>query len=230
MLECWDVEREMQRQFLADGGYFEGSLGYHLYVLNVLLFVHWLCRMAHIASPVREDILRSALAFAAQLTGPDGSVPKIGDWDDGYMFSPCFDYPHTITSMLSLGKTLLGMKDIRYEPRRLTALPHSQMACWRNHKNELIVFRAADVEHGHSHLDMLSLTYIGTNGPVILDGGTFQYNHSREKRNAYRGLEAHSTIIGDGWWPVKPCGLLPGEESSRSILSLGIGGSREAMQ
>jgi hypothetical protein len=39
---------------------------------------------------------------------------------------------------------------------------------------------------------------------VILDAGTFQYNHSREKRNQYRGLSAHSTIVADGLWPIHP--------------------------
>jgi hypothetical protein len=201
---CPELEKEMKRQFHEDGGYFEGSLGYHLYVVNVLVFVQFLCSLANKQSPVVRGILEKAIGFAEALSGPDGTIPRIGDWDEGHVFAPVLTYPAKIRSMLALGRSLLPSEKHVIKNEVVREFPQSQMAGWRTNKGELVVFRAANVDFGHSHLDMLSLHYLGQNGPVILDGGTFQYNYSKEKRNEYRGLSAHSTIIAEGLWPVRP--------------------------
>ncbi len=201
---CQELKKEMKRQFHADGCYFEGSLGYHLYVLNVLVFVHFLCTLANKQSPVSTDILNKALDFAAQFSGFDGNLPRIGDWDEGYVFSPVYSSLTDIRPMLSLAGLLKNTNKVLTEKRKDRVFPQAKMACRRTGQDDLIVFRAGDVGFGHAHLDMLALYYMGKGGPVILDGGTFQYNHSREKRNQYRGLSAHSTIVADGLWPIRP--------------------------
>ena len=203
--ECFELKKEMERQFLTDGGYFEGSLGYHLYVCNVLLFVHWLCRIANVKSPVQKDLLHNALFFLQKLTGPDGTLPRIGDWDEGFVFCPCKEFPLKVDKMLNFGQLILGSHYDINKNKKVVLFPDSQMASFRYDNGDLIIFRSANVEHGHSHLDMLSIHYIGANGPVIMDAGTFQYNQSKEKRNEYRGINAHSTIVADEkFQPLKP--------------------------
>ena len=196
--------KEMERQFNIDGEHFEGSLGYHFYVLNVLVFVHYLCRIAGKPSFVSEACLSKAIWFARDFSGPDGALPRIGDWDDGHVFSPVSVRRSKARFTLDLGSVLTGKNRDDRGKGKLRAYGKSQMAAWRTGNGDLVVFRAADVDHGHSHLDMLSLHYLGRNGPVVMDGGTFQYNHSRAKRDEYRGLSAHSTVFADGLWPLRP--------------------------
>jgi hypothetical protein len=218
---CGELETEMKRQFHGDGGYFEGSLGYHLYVLNVLVFVHWLCLLAERQTPVHEVILNNALDFAEQFCGPEGSVPKIGDWDEGYVFSPVFSHTTNPQPMLALGRFLTRTGKIAHKKEAICIFPETKMACWRTGLDDLIVFRAGDVDFGHAHLDMLSIYYMGPGGPVILDAGTFQYNYSREKRNQYRGLSAHSTIVADGLWPIHPLMTFSWRGKLRTALDTG---------
>jgi hypothetical protein len=154
---------------------------------------------------VRVNILKKAMQFALHFTGPDGSVPRIGDWDEGFVFSPCLDFLLKAGKMLSFGKSILDFNCEKSKYGKVAFFPESQIASFRRRNGDLIVFRSAKVEHGHSHLDMLSIHYMGSNGPVIMDAGTFQYNYSKEKRNEYRGVNAHSTIVAiDNFQPLKP--------------------------
>jgi hypothetical protein len=200
------LQKEVDRQFLRDGGYFEGSIGYHIFVLNTLLFVQWVLGSAQISLPLSSDFLRRAVRFVEILKGPDGTVPGIGDWDDGYVFNPLPENPRSAILLLNFAQPVLGLfLAHKFLPiNSWTLLSDSGIAVHRRKNGALMVFRAASVVHGHAHLDMLSLHYITSAGPCILDGGTYAYNHSESKRSFYRSPWAHSSLFFDKVLPLKP--------------------------
>lgn len=200
------LHAETKRQFLDDGGYFEGSLGYQLYALNVLVFVQLMCMAAKVESPIPRGVVRRAIGFVDKQTGLDGSVPGIGDWDDGNVFKPVQRHPRNVSFLQRFGKAVFGAGETEtLEPEKNHWFQSSGMVV-RPLKNGLFLFRAAPVVHGHSHLDILAIYYLGAEGPVILDGGTFQYNHSKKSRDSFRSLGAHSTVVPERRWPIQPMG------------------------
>lgn len=78
------LERQVLRQFRADGGGYEQSTGYHLFSLELLLGCSLLLHSQgrEWPAPVQERI-RQAAHFAGALARPDGSVPHLGDDDSG---------------------------------------------------------------------------------------------------------------------------------------------------
>ena len=203
---CEILEIEAERQFLPDGGYFEGSVGYHVFALNVILFVKWLAYSANVHFLCHASFMQRAMQFLKHLMGSEGSVPGIGDWDDGQLLRPLPKNPRYIKNLIDLGQNLVGSsgtEEFCYIDN-WKVLPHSGMAIHRRSNQGIFCFRSASVHHGHSHLDMLSLHYIGCDGPIILDGGTYAYNYSREVRDFYRSPAAHSTLFVEGVMPLQP--------------------------
>ena len=77
-----ELLREMDKQILADGADYEGSTGYHCFVLELFLYSFLLCRTNGIAI---EDKywrkLQLMLEYLRAILRPDGLVPLIGDTD-----------------------------------------------------------------------------------------------------------------------------------------------------
>jgi len=201
---CAHLRCECGRQFLEDGGYFEGSLGYHVYVFNVLIFVKWLCNAVRVLSPIPEETLSRSFSFLNHFAASDGSIHGIGDWDDGYVFKPLQGPCRNVSWDLRFSRELSLYRPFNCSERNKTVCFGQSGMAVRKFENGHLLFRAAPVEHGHAHLDMLSIGYMGDNGPVIMDSGTYQYNGSIRTRNYFRSLKAHSTLLPHDLWPVKP--------------------------
>jgi len=75
---------EMRKQVYADGVDYEASISYHRLVAELCLSPILLCRLNHI--PVPEDVmdkLERMLEFVMYYTKPDGTIPIMGDADNG---------------------------------------------------------------------------------------------------------------------------------------------------
>jgi hypothetical protein len=203
---CDMLRKEVKRQFLPDGGYFEGSVGYHAYIINALSLVQWLAYAAGVQKLIPSSVMQSAIQFLELLEGPEGSAPGIGDWDDGYLFRPFEEKPRCVRGLIRFCRGVVreNIDKPSSSSDDWTFLSYSGMAVHRSDNEGLMCFRAATVVHGHSHLDMLSLHFIGSDGPIILDGGTYAYNYSRESRDVYRSTKSHSTVLGPSFLPLKP--------------------------
>jgi len=76
--------REMEKQVYPDGVDFESSISYHRLVTELFLYPLILCGFAGVVLP--DSYHRSVhrmLQFVAAYTKPDGTVPAIGDADNG---------------------------------------------------------------------------------------------------------------------------------------------------
>jgi hypothetical protein len=230
---CKLLEAQSSRQFYPDGGYFEGSLGYHLFVLSGLLLVKLLAYISGLSYFFLDEVLRKGLQFVESLAGPDGTVPAIGDWDDGYIFRPSMQSPHCIHDIVHLGRNLVGGGDegnFKTSSHQWLWFQDSGVAA-HCREGALACFRAGSIYYGHSHLDMLSFYYMDATGPAVLDGGTFSYNLSRRSREYYRSQAAHSTLSLEGITPLRPLGNFAwrgGLECRMDVEGPKVSGSFEA--
>lgn len=109
------LQEEMEDQVYADGVNYEKSIGYHRFVLELMYTALILCRKNRI--PLGESFerrLERMFEFTLAYTRPDGSVPNVGDADDGrlYRFSArenFNDHRHA----LSIGSVLFKRSDFR---------------------------------------------------------------------------------------------------------------------
>ena len=79
-----EMLREMDKQILPDGADYEGSTGYHRFVLELLLYSFILCRANGI--PIADKYwhkLYAMLVYLKTILRPDGAAPLIGDSDGG---------------------------------------------------------------------------------------------------------------------------------------------------
>lgn len=79
-----ELAQEMARQVLADGVNFEASVSYHRLAVEIFLTAALLARRHNRPfSPAYEAKLQKMLAFVQAITKPDGTVPLLGDSDNG---------------------------------------------------------------------------------------------------------------------------------------------------
>jgi hypothetical protein len=79
-----ELEREIVKQVLPDGGNFEASTSYHRLVTELFLSATLLARLnGYDFSQQYMKRLEQMLEYIYQITKPDGTVPIIGDQDNG---------------------------------------------------------------------------------------------------------------------------------------------------
>jgi hypothetical protein len=107
------IQREAQRQVRPDGVYFEQSLYYHVYALDLLLHARLLASRNGVESPAGfDDILGKMLGAVralAQVGPPDG----FGDDDGGRVFNPRRNRAEHMTDPLAVGAALFHSEGSR---------------------------------------------------------------------------------------------------------------------
>jgi heparinase II/III-like protein len=107
------IQQEAQRQVQPDGVYFEQSLYYHVYALDLLLHARLLASRNGVESPAGfDDILGKMLGAVralAQVGPPDG----FGDDDGGRVFNPRRNRAEHMTDPLAIGATLFHSEGSR---------------------------------------------------------------------------------------------------------------------
>jgi len=101
--------KEINRQVLADGVDYEGSTGYHRFVLEIFsLFASAWSSADLDAAPVLRARLGDMFDFVRCYLKPDGSAPAIGDSDDGRLIKfkdrPAIDHSY----LMSIGAILVA--------------------------------------------------------------------------------------------------------------------------
>ena len=106
------LEREARRQILPDGVYFEQSTCYQRYTAEI--YLHFFALSQHngleVSDAVRERI-GHLLDALLSLLGPDGSMPRIGDSDGGWLLPLDVREPDDARGVFSTAAVLLGRSD-----------------------------------------------------------------------------------------------------------------------
>ena len=102
-----ELLHEMDKQILPDGADYEGSTGYHCFVLELFLYSFVLCR----ANEIRIDEkywrkLHSMLAYLRGIQRPDGHAPLIGDTDGSQVLSISGQKHDSRRGLLAIGAAI----------------------------------------------------------------------------------------------------------------------------
>ncbi|GMU52004.1 MAG: hypothetical protein AMXMBFR33_11500 [Candidatus Xenobia bacterium] len=163
------LRQELPRQVSRDGVDFEGSVAYHRFVLELF-------SVGFLLAGEGDGTLAAMLDFYAACLRPDGSLPQLGDNDDGRVL-PGF----RLLSPAAVGS--LGFPDGGYFVMR--------------NQHDHVFIDCAPVgmagRGGHGHNDCLSFEAILLGCPLIVDSGTGCYTFDPELRNRLRSTAAHNT-------------------------------------
>ena len=169
------LERELERQILADGGHEERSPSYHRRISGELAGLAAILEAGGGAPPWLGEAAASTEAWMRRIAGPDGSLPLLNDAWSG---PPC-------------GSTARG--------RPSTTWPRAAMSSLASGGDRAVL----DVgpvcpPHlpAHAHADVLSFVLWADGEQVLVDPGTYLY--SGPERGRFRGTAAHSTVEVDG--------------------------------
>ncbi len=143
---CRALEQEMRRQVLPDGFFFESSTSYHRLAIEFFLIPALLTSRAGEAMSAQYlERLESMLDIILYTTRPDGSVPQIGDNDDGRLLilSGYPDWPrHDHRYLLALGAAIFQRDDFK-----VAAGSFVEELFWLLGKEAVEKFDALQIEH-----------------------------------------------------------------------------------
>jgi uncharacterized heparinase superfamily protein len=165
------LDRELQRQFLADGGHEERSTSYHREALHDLRQVaQLLSRSGRSASVTLRMTIDRGEAWSEAIAGPDLKLPLLNDaWE--------------------------GLPLAKRTSEDLAVLPDSGHVILR-HGSDQVVFDCGPLSPRHlpphAHADALSVVVWFEGKQLVVDRGAFAYTGPR--RNYYRATAAHNTV------------------------------------
>ena len=182
------LEQETPRHISHDGGSIEQGFGYlqfstDLHGLVVALLDH---RQAPVPDKIRRAFDRSRDFLDEFRSVSDGSLPRIGDGDDGSALSPYLCFPGTAKKRRAGLATfhLSGYSIIRGRDAQQAIFDHGPLGMGPS--------------YAHGHADALSfLFYVGSR-EVLIDPGTYTYTGDGQWRAYFRGTRAHNTVTVDG--------------------------------
>ncbi|HEX9829768.1 MAG TPA: alginate lyase family protein [Bacteroidota bacterium] len=120
------MTQEIERQVTPDGVDYEKSTSYHRLVLELFTATTILCQRNNIQfERAYMERLERMFEFMLHYTRPDGSIPLVGDADDGRLFrfsagENMNDHRH----LLSVGAILFGRSDFKHAAGRFSQDTH----------------------------------------------------------------------------------------------------------
>jgi hypothetical protein len=219
------LEAEIGHQVLADGAHYERSLPYHRLVLEMYLVALILLERAGqpFSSDTRQAIERMSELLCDVMT-PDGTVPQLGDADDGVILRTSQDRdPYDARDVAAIAAAVFMRSDMRAAAGAFTQgavlmlggagfetfekLPSANRASSRLYRdggfailrsNRLHVVADVGVIGLHGNNDALSFVLSDSVGPIVVDPGTYCYTRSERLRNELRSTAAHNAPSIDG--------------------------------
>lgn len=108
---------EMDRQVLADGVDYEGSIAYHRFVVEIFALFFSMNRAAGIEIPGRYwERLEAMFDFVRNYLKPDGTAPRIGDSDDGRVLKFTSRPPDDHSYLMPLAAVLMDNNKFKLSP------------------------------------------------------------------------------------------------------------------
>ncbi|MEZ4860956.1 MAG: alginate lyase family protein [Caldilineaceae bacterium] len=220
------MEREAQRQILADGGHWERSTSYQMVVLQD--YLETMLLLTHCNQPIpaifTETVVRM-FDFLRAIIRPDGKLPLLND--------SVQNYPINLTELFSVGAAYFKWSNLKlpvaeklnpylawlmgpegcstYLLLASSALPTASVAL--NESGYYIMRGVADgvttyllfdcgaigPSHSpaHAHADTLSFELVIGCQPIIVDPGVYEYK-AGQWRNLFRSTRCHNTVTVDG--------------------------------
>ena len=189
---------EIERQIHPDGGHEERSPMYHSLLLENLLDLLNVCRVAPARAPT--GLVDTLEAAASRMVGallswthPDGDIALFAD--------SAFDIAARPDALIGYA-TRLGVGALNEPPRAPGSILLSQSGYVRLEAEEVLLIAsiagpAPPHQPGHAHCDALAFELSLAGHRFITDTGLFEYRPG-ERRDRARTTAAHSTMQIDG--------------------------------
>lgn len=225
------IEREAALQVLPDGAGAEQSPTYLASTLEWLLVARHVARMLGLPlDPVVERRLVNGGKFLVAILDTAGAHPRFGDDDEGCLLRVALDpcpMPLAISGAIGavLGEPAACHPAWRLDLRaRLLGAdcapgPAARPGSGTFPDGGYTVLRQgpllAMIDHGplgyaytagHGHADALAVWLHAGARPVLVDAGTFRYNHDQGWRAWVRSAMSHNTLTVDGVDPSVQAG------------------------
>jgi hypothetical protein len=213
------LEKEIEHQVLADGTHHERSLPYHRLVTEMYLVAMVLLERAGepFGATARDAVGRMS-ELLCDVMAPDGSVPQIGDADDGVILRTTQDGdPYDARDVAAIAAVLFDRPEMKaaagrfgqgailllggagYEtferispsaPRPSRLYRDGGFAVLRSHAMSVVADVGVIGLHGNN--DTLSFVLSDAIGPIVIDPGTYCYTRNPSLRNELRATTAHN--------------------------------------
>jgi hypothetical protein len=195
-------------QLSSDGIDFENSIAYHCFVAEMLAYAVRAARDGGLA--VSDPCLRAVArmgVFVRDLACDDGSLPCIGDSDDGRLLvlGDYFARGGWLQRPGALSRLIDGaVGHSEPAPRDMSssrAFAHGGFYVLRSRSIVCTVNAAPTGVNGvgpHRHHDALSFEVCVNGAPFIVDSGTYCYQHDPASRLRFRRTAAHNCLVVDG--------------------------------
>ncbi|WP_257348286.1 heparinase II/III family protein [Pseudalkalibacillus decolorationis] len=221
------LDKEIQKQFLPDGGYIQYSFNYQRFALQLMEFVIKISKKTNIAISERsENLIKNSAYLLYQMQDETGDVPNYGS-NDGALIYPVTscgyrDYKPVVNTIFALieGKRIyepgdydeellwFGDERLYHIPISLIKKKHSSFIksgfySWRHNAGFLMTvlqdFKTRPAQLDQHHID---LWHKGIN--VFCDSGTYSYATDIGKNMAL--TSAHNTAMMQGKEQMKKRG------------------------
>lgn len=217
------LEHEIGAQMSQDGAGFEGSIPYHRLSSELFFYSYCYAKAKGIHLPQHyQDQLINMAHYIDAYSRPDGSIPIIGDADDGrvlpFQIEPINQHyylvqaiAHSVNQPDVIQKNIPGSEELKWlfdtpiNTRAVSALKPTSafMPGYFVMQNETdhVFIDCAEVgmngRGGHGHNDCLSFTAMLCDETLIVDRGCYVYTKDPEARNAFRATDSHNTVMID---------------------------------
>ncbi|VBB05229.1 chondroitin ac/alginate lyase [Lucifera butyrica] len=208
------LTQELDRTVPPDGFEAELTPSYQYDSLNSYTGPLRLAKLNHLAVP-KEFYAKLLAMYQAPVLMMDQSGRDVPTNDSAYM---------DVTGKAREGMELLGNDPLLEwavsggkagrQPPDSTMLPYAGFYAMRGgwKKDDVFLFfRGGPPGIGHQHEDMLEVVLRAWNKTLLLDPGTYSYDHS-DWRRFTTGTASHNTIIVDGKWQHRGPGKGPVSE------------------
>lgn len=205
------LDREIQNQFVLDGGFTQYSFNYHRFVLQIIECIYKISDKTKLYITEEERIKNSVLLIY-QVQNKNGEVPNYGSNDGALIFpvTSCGynDYRPVLNTVYALieGKRLYkpgeydeellwftNYKDIPYENicRKSSTFNNSGFYTFR-HNGGFLLICLQDFKSRPAHMDQLHIDLWHNEVNVLCDSGTYSYASDFSKNLSY--TSGHNTV------------------------------------
>jgi hypothetical protein len=191
----------------ADGVEVENSPFYHVYVLGLVYQIaQWATHYEPALAPAYTAAAQKMLAYAADVTQPNGYLPMLGATATTYMpgqdpavygpmaaADPAFDFAFTRGAKGTPppeGTVLFPVSGL--------FVMRSPLGATSNLPNQTYVtFNAGTYRTSHSDLDALGMTMYANGATLLPTSGLFTYTQEPDLEY-FHGTRSHNTVVVDG--------------------------------
>ena len=196
-------DRELDAQFLPDGGHVELSPMYHALLMWDLCDLLNLAQSTHHpellqrASSIREVIMKG-MVWLSHMVHPDGDIAFFNDATLGV--APTLADLNQYVAYLGLPIPVAALQNSKESPKAQILKSTGYIAVYFPDQGKVILDVAnvgVDYQPGHAHADTLSFELSLFGQRVLVNSGISQYGLSA-MRTFQRGTKAHNTVCVNG--------------------------------